>query len=203
MQLNESAIWPTTETLVEGRPIFHIGQGVDEKTFEQVWISMSGLKSWEFSMASNSDTPWTFWCVPFTTVEPSTGSATWQASTPAWLPSLTDSAVILASQILRKELRVTRCFVNGNTFGQDGAIHQDHGVEGAYTLVYYPCFEWFPEWEGETVFYENDKRSISRFIPYAPNTFGLWDARIWHVGRAPSRVCPELRMTLVWNLLAT
>lgn len=206
----QSATLPTNEInasnhiadFIDGKLVIRLQKGVPIEEFEQIWEGIRNLNCWEFTMVSDSDSPWTFWCAPFLEGRAPNESTAWRSHTPQWVRTLSECGLELAQNVLQQKLLIRRCFLNGHTFGQDGTIHQDKpdGARGVYTLVYYPCYEWPTEWEGETVFYEKDKCQIAKSFSYSPNTFLLWDSRLWHVGRAPSRICPELRVTLVWNL---
>jgi SM-20-related protein len=100
---------------------------------------------------------------------------------------------------LGRPLRVLRQYANGHTYGQGGRLHQDDFSPGTYTLLYYPMPEWESDWDGETVF-ENGKGEIVASIRPLPNRAVLFDSRIPHVGRAPSRQCPALRVTIAFKL---
>lgn len=97
------------------------------------------------------------------------------------------------------KLRVVRQYANGHTFGLGGALHRDDGRPGTFTLLFYPHPEWKLEWEGETVFHRADGE-IALASRVVPNRAVFFDSRIFHVGRAPSRHCPELRVTVAFKL---
>jgi hypothetical protein len=189
-------------TYIDRKLIVKLDCGLETGDFAALWENVRCLRRWEFCAISAEDTPWTFWCVPLTTREMSQNSVQWLSDTPAWATELTASAMGLAEEVLGVKALLSRCFLNGHTYGQDGTVHQDTACReiGTYTMIYYPCLEWMTEWGGETVFFEDDRRSIHRSLSYKPNSFAMWDARVWHVGRAPARICPELRITMVWNL---
>jgi SM-20-related protein len=93
-------------------------------------------------------------------------------------------------------LRVRRQYANGHTYGLGGRPHQD---DGAFTLLYYPNPEWKDGWEGETVFYD-PSGEIRRAVRPRPNRFVFFNAGTLHAGRAPSRACPVLRVTVAYKL---
>jgi SM-20-related protein len=97
-------------------------------------------------------------------------------------------------------LRVMRVYANGHTYGLGGQPHSDDHRPGTYTLLYYPMLEWKPAWDGETVFLEKDEVILS-VVP-RPNRAVFFDSRIAHAGRAPSRACPALRVTVAYKLEA-
>lgn len=96
-------------------------------------------------------------------------------------------------------LKVIRQYANGHTYGLGGQIHVDDARPGSYTLLYYPMQEWREEWEGETVFYGEDGE-VALAVRPRPNRAILFDSRIRHVGRAPGRAFPGLRVTVAYKL---
>lgn len=98
-------------------------------------------------------------------------------------------------------LRVVRQYANGHTYGLGGQPHLDDVRPGSYTLLYYPNPEWKDGWEGETVFYDDDGE-IALAVRPRPNRAVFFDSRILHAGRAPSRLCPALRVTVAYKLQA-
>ena len=96
-------------------------------------------------------------------------------------------------------LRVIRQYANGHTYGLGGKAHVDDSRPGCYTLLYYPMAEWNDDWEGETVFYD-ECGEVAVSVRPRPNRAVLFDSRILHAGRAPSRACPALRVTVAYTL---
>ena len=84
-------------------------------------------------------------------------------------------------------------------FGQGGKPHIDDDRPGCYTFLYYPMLEWQVGWEGETLFFSANG-SIMHSVQPRPNTALLFDSRIIHMGRAPSRACPQLRVSVAFKL---
>lgn len=99
------------------------------------------------------------------------------------------------------KLRVIRQYANGHTYGLGGQPHLDDLRPGTFTLLYYPMPEWNPAWQGETVFHDQTGEIAVAVTP-RPNRAVLFDARIPHAGRAPSRSCPALRVTVAYKLEA-
>jgi len=96
-------------------------------------------------------------------------------------------------------LRVVRQYANGHTYGQGGRPHQDDTRPGTWTLLYYPMQQWQPEWDGETVWVNPAGELIAAVRP-TPNRAVFFDSRILHAGRAPSRTCGALRVTIAYKL---
>lgn len=95
--------------------------------------------------------------------------------------------------------RLIRCYANGHTYGSDGTVHVDTKLAGSYTSVYYPHRVWSPDWGGETVFFNEDRTDIIACVYPKPNRLVVFDGRIPHVARGVSRLCPVLRVTLMFK----
>jgi hypothetical protein len=98
-------------------------------------------------------------------------------------------------------LRVIRQYANGHTYGLGGKPHFDDNRPGCYTLLYYPMEEWKHGWDGETVFFDGAGEIASAVRP-KPNRAVFFDSRILHAGRAPSRSCTALRVSVAYKLEA-
>lgn len=98
-------------------------------------------------------------------------------------------------------LRIVRVYANGHTYGLGGQPHVDDPRDGTVTLLYYPMLAWRPEWEGETLWFDGGGNVIAGVAP-APNRAVLFDSRLLHAGRAPSRYCGGLRVTIAYKLEA-
>lgn len=96
-------------------------------------------------------------------------------------------------------LRVLRQYANGHTYGLGGRPHADDHRPGTFTFLYYPMPEWKDSWDGETVFYEASGEIMFAVKP-RPNRGVFFDSRIAHNGRAPSRSCAALRVTVAYKL---
>lgn len=130
------------------------------------------------------------------------------AGLPFWKMDLEDDAAVGrlweraradCEKVTGQRLRVARQYANGHTYGLGGQPHYDDTRPGCYTLLYYPMPEWRPDWEGETLFYDARGEVMAGVKP-APNRAVLFDSRIAHSGRAPSRSCTVLRITVAFKL---
>lgn len=95
---------------------------------------------------------------------------------------------------------LSRCYANGLPYGCDGAVHTDSLRPGAYTAVYYPHFDWHPDWGGETVLFNEDSTDILTAIYPKPNRLLVFPGFANHVARGVSRVCPHMRITLMFKV---
>jgi SM-20-related protein len=92
-----------------------------------------------------------------------------------------------------------RCYANAQTYGSDGTTHTDSRADNCYTAVYYPHAFWDPSWGGETVLFNADKSDIIAAIYPRPNRLAIFKSNIPHAARGVSRICPELRITLMFK----
>lgn len=91
--------------------------------------------------------------------------------------------------------RLIRAYVNGYTFGTEGAIHIDSPHSGNKTHMIYINTKWNPEWAGETAFFMNNE--IFRSILPKPGRLIEFPGNIPHVARSVSRLSGVLRRVLV------
>jgi SM-20-related protein len=95
--------------------------------------------------------------------------------------------------------RLLRCYANGQPFGTEGTLHTDSVTAGSFTAIYYPHDTWDPNWGGETVFFTADRTDIVASIYPRPNRLLVFPGTIPHVARGVSRICPVLRVTLMFK----
>lgn len=103
----------------------------------------------------------------------------------------------LADNVLAGHTLV-RCYANAHAYGSDGTLHTDSTSERSYTAIYYPHQKWFPNWAGETVLFDGDNDILAAIYP-RPNRLAIFRGSIPHVARGVARVCPVLRMTLMFK----
>ena len=142
-------------------------------------------KTWYFGNQSSDEHAMPFWKMDLDGVP--AFDAIWQAARPH------------CEKLAGRKLRVVRQYANGHTYGLGGQPHRDDDREGTFTLLYYPMPEWKLEWQGETVFHDETGEIDMSVIPRS-NRAVFFDARIPHAGRAPSRSCPALRVTVAFKL---
>jgi len=96
---------------------------------------------------------------------------------------------------------LVRCYANAHTFGIEGYPHTDSRKPGNYTTIFYINPQWKPEWAGETVFI-NDLGDIAHAVLPRPGRAVVFDGTIVHSARAVTRLCPALRVTLMFKTRA-
>lgn len=168
------------------RPLLHLIQSLAPEALQRAVWEATQAKQWYFGNMSNAG----------------------QAGVPFWRMDLDASAPVTqlweharahCEEVTGRPLRVVRQYANGHTYGQGGQPHRDDLREGTFTLLYYPMLEWRPEWEGETMFVDAKGEVLSAVKP-SPNRGILFDSRIPHYGKAPSRAFAGLRVTIAFKL---
>mgnify|MGYP003116136587 FL=1 len=61
--------------------------------------------------------------------------------------------------------------------------------------LHYSSLTWNPEWGGETIFYEDNKKEIKHCSPYTPNKLIIFDGSIPHTIKAQNIMGPAYRFT--------
>lgn len=157
---------------------------VPAELHQAAWQVCSG-KHWYFGHGSNEGDGSRFWKMDLD--GDATFNAIWEAARPG------------CETFAGRPLRVIRQYANGHTYGLGGRPHLDDRKPGTFTLLYYPNPEWKDGWDGETVYYD-EHGEIALAIRPRPNRAVFFDSRIPHAGRAPSRLCPALRVTVAYKL---
>ena len=104
----------------------------------------------------------------------------------------------LHKTVLRGHILV-RCYANGYPYGTEGTVHTDASASTSYTSIFYPHDRWSPNWGGETVFFNSDRSDLVASIYPKPNRLIVFPGAIPHAARGVSRVCPVLRVTLMFK----
>ena len=167
---------PTPETLIE-----ILDDLVPAALHAAAWKRCSGA-GWYYGHGSNAGDGSAFWKMDLE-ADPAF-DAIWEHVRPR------------CEELAGTSLRVRRQYANGHTYGLGGKAHKD---DGEFTLLYYPNPEWKEGWDGETVFY-NRSGEIASAVRLRPNRCVFFDAGTPHAGRAPSRACSALRVTVAYKL---
>jgi|TARA_X000001388_G_scaffold43825_1_gene30930 Rps23 Pro-64 3,4-dihydroxylase Tpa1-like proline 4-hydroxylase len=62
--------------------------------------------------------------------------------------------------------------------------------------LYYVNITWNPEWGGETLFYEKDRKTIKLASPYVPNRLMIFDGKVPHTIKSQNLLGPSCRFTI-------
>jgi SM-20-related protein len=94
---------------------------------------------------------------------------------------------------------LVRCYANGQSYGSDGTLHTDSSSPRSFTTLYYPHETWSPNWGGETVFFNPEETDMIASVYPKPNRLIVFPGALPHVARGVSRICPVLRITLMFK----
>ncbi|HET8701902.1 MAG TPA: 2OG-Fe(II) oxygenase [Nitrococcus sp.] len=96
--------------------------------------------------------------------------------------------------------RAYRSYCNYAAYGDMLFTHTDcRPEENDLTALWYITPEWNVEWGGETLFY-NSQMDAEAVVSPKPGRLVVFDGRITHAGRPPSRICYAPRYTLAFKL---
>ena len=99
-----------------------------------------------------------------------------------------------------EKYRIYRAYCNHAAYGDMLFTHTDCLPEAHdTTALWYICKQWDPEWGGETIFF-NDEKDAEFICSPRPGRLVVFDGRIPHCGRPPSRICYQPRLTLAFKL---
>lgn len=91
-----------------------------------------------------------------------------------------------------------RVYANGHTYGIEGYVHTDSNDEENYfTTIYYAHRVWRKNWSGELLFFSRADDEIVKAVLPRPGRLVSFPGSIPHKAQAPSRECPELRVSIV------
>lgn len=96
------------------------------------------------------------------------------------------------------QARLLRCYANAHTYGVEGYPHADSIRAGEVTLVVYCNQHWQRDWGGETMVYDNNTILHAQLPQF--NTGLAFDSDQDHCARAVTRICKELRVTLMFKM---
>jgi SM-20-related protein len=103
----------------------------------------------------------------------------------------------LSKSVLRGHEPV-RVYANAHTYGVEGYVHVDNDdTENYFSTIYYAHERWNRNWAGETVFYSG--QDIVCSVHPRPGRVVSFHGALPHCARAPSRECPELRVSVVFK----
>jgi len=106
----------------------------------------------------------------------------------------------LAQTQIKSRWRVYRAYVNAGVYGDTMFSHTDTTPEKQeITVLWYIVPKWNIDWSGETLFYDKDDEIAFAAVP-KPGRLVIFDSRIKHAGRPPSRICYHNRFTLALKM---
>ncbi len=92
-------------------------------------------------------------------------------------------------------------YFNCYKFGNEMEIHTDKKTKEGFnrTIIVYLTDDWFPQWHGETVFYDQNAEHVRQsIVPYS-NSAAIFDSRIPHTSAPISKFCLINRTIIVYQ----
>jgi hypothetical protein len=131
-----------------------------------------------------------------------------------WLVTDPESKVINSKNIsklwehvktfLPANIQLHRAYVNSHTYGIEDTIHEDdEDIEDGLTVIVYLCNAWYPEWFGQTVFFEtlsNQQNEIVASVLPKPNRFIVFNKKDPHCVAPLSRRFAGVRLTCMFKV---
>ena len=164
--------------------------------FERLSVFLKTI-GWEYGWRSNQSMGFGHWNHDFAKVVKENGED---------VSSKISGVLLEAWEFLQRERFpdsiLLRCYANAHTYGIEGYPHTDSLRDCDETVVVYINKVWKREWGGETIIYGQDKDSNSIVHAELPrqNSAIIFPGSAWHVARSVTRICPELRVTLIFKL---
>jgi len=160
---------------------------VSEAELQAIWAMCVCSDNWRFGQKSNNNTVYPMWFQAYY----DTFRAEYKEGIPQEIINIGDRFINLVGN----EYSLVRNMMAGNTYGQDGDIHDDWLHEGeSMTGVVYLNRRWNDNWGGETLVYGADGSvEISKF---EAGKLIVFDGSNPHIGKGPQRACGELRCIL-------
>lgn len=167
---------------------------VTVEELQAIWATCVCSDNWRFGQKSNNDTVYPMWFQAYY----DTFRAEYKEGIPHQIIDIGDRFI----DLIGREYTLVRNMMAGNTFGQDGDIHDDWLHEGeSMTGVLYLNRRWNDNWGGETLVYGADESvEISKF---EAGKLIVFDGSNPHIGKGPQRACGELRCILAMQAVKT
>lgn len=147
--------------------------------------------SWSYGWHSDKDVPYGHWNVDIT--------RTGIKNTVDITERLPKEFLDVWKTIKPPEAVLVRAYANRHTFGTEGYPHTDTDRMEDQTCVIYLNRDWKAEWGGETTFYNPEKTEILNAVMPRFGRAVIFPGNIPHCARAVSRICPEVRTTLMFK----
>ena len=171
---------------------------------DRLWKFAHDEASWAYKGYGAKTDPLTAWVVDimnyFDELDADQRAQRWQELA-ASMPYL-HRIWALVSSVAPGTFALNRVFLNGHTFGLGDGIHDDGGAD-AFTFLVYITPDWDSAWGGETMFYTEATDDVVAAVLPKPGRLVWFDGRIPHAGRAPARLCTDLRITLAFQTVRT
>jgi Rps23 Pro-64 3,4-dihydroxylase Tpa1-like proline 4-hydroxylase len=105
---------------------------------------------------------------------------------------------------LPKNIKLHRAYINAHTYGVEDAIHQDDAeIPKGVTVIIYFCNDWYPEWFGQTIFFETIDKHRNEIVKSVLPKFNrvlIFDKNIPHCVSPLSRKFMGIRLTCMFKI---
>lgn len=100
--------------------------------------------------------------------------------------------------------RLHRGYINAHTYGVEDCIHEDDiDIKNGLTVIVYLCNDWYPEWFGQTIFFESLNKhhnEITKSVLPKFNRMLVFDKTIPHCVSPLSRRFAGVRLTCMFKI---
>jgi hypothetical protein len=156
---------------------------------QALWARCVCSDNWRFGQKSNNDTVYPMWFQAYY----ETFKKEYKEGIPEEIIQIGDRFI----DLIGDEYMLVRNMMAGNTFGQDGDIHDDWLTPGeSMTGVLYINRRWEDNWGGETIVYDKENLSKVEISKFEAGKLIVFDGSNPHIGKGPQRACGELRCIL-------
>jgi len=105
---------------------------------------------------------------------------------------------------LPKNIKLHRGYINAHTYGVEDAIHvDDPELKKGLTVIVYLCTNWYPEWFGQTLFFDSIDRHHNEIVQSVLpkfNRFIVFDKNKPHCVSPLSRKFTGVRLTCMFKV---
>jgi hypothetical protein len=153
--------------------------------------------NWSYGWPSDTDIPFGHWNLNLTNTT---------KNNPTDVTSrLPNEHFMQVWQLINKDFfggqaKLTRCYANRHTYGVEGYIHTDTERTQDQTCVVYLNEDWDPNWGGETNFYNREHTEIIKSVLPKYGRTAIFPGNIPHCAKGVTRICPEVRTTLMFKV---
>ena len=169
---------------------------VNEEVLRNLWGSTVCQGHWKFGQKSNDDTVYPMWFQTF--------FHTFQQAYMEPVNEFAKEVGDLFIDLCGKDYTLIRNMLAGNTFGQDGDVHDDWpNLEESLTGVLYLNRNWNDNWGGETIVYDKNNTDYCEISKFQAGKFIVFDGANPHIGKGPQRACGELRSIIAVQAVKT
>jgi hypothetical protein len=101
-------------------------------------------------------------------------------------------------KILKKDLKLIRINVNGQTSFQSSEFHTDFDEDDFWTIVVFTTPHWNTNWGGELII-RDEITNLFKYAPYYPNRGVLFPSDWAHRAEAPNALTNAMRTSIAFS----